>query len=45
MGWKTDMYKVEWGDERVAIIVAGPAGLADADMLVRDGVNAVVFDR
>ncbi|MGL6314648.1 FAD-dependent oxidoreductase [Vibrio sp. WXL103] len=45
MGWKPDMSKVEWTDKRVAVIGAGPAGLAAADILVRNGVKPVVFDR
>lgn len=45
MGWKPDMSKVEWSDKKVAIIGAGPAGLAAADILVRNGVKPVVFDR
>nr|WP_158118840.1 FAD-dependent oxidoreductase [Vibrio cidicii] len=45
MGWKPDMSKVEWTDKKVAIIGAGPAGLAAADVLVRNGVKPVVFDR
>ncbi|MEZ9074315.1 FAD-dependent oxidoreductase [Vibrio splendidus] len=45
MGWKPDMSHVEWTDKKVAIIGAGPAGLAAADILVRNGVKAVVFDR
>ena len=32
-------------DKRVAIIGAGPAGLGCADILVRNGVKPVVFDR
>jgi glutamate synthase (NADPH/NADH) small chain len=32
-------------DKRVAIVGAGPAGLACADVLVRNGVTPVVFDR
>ena len=39
------MSHVEWTDKKVAIIGAGPAGLAAADILVRNGVKAVVFDR
>lgn len=31
--------------QKVAIIGAGPAGLAAADILVRNGVRPVVFDR
>jgi len=34
-----------WTDKKVAIIGAGPAGLAAADVLVRNGVRPVVFDR
>lgn len=45
MGWKPDVSDVEWTDKRVAIIGAGPAGLAAADILVRNGVKAVVYDR
>jgi len=45
MGWKPDMSEVEWTDKKVAIIGAGPAGLAAADILVRNGVKPVVFDR
>ncbi|MEH0371771.1 FAD-dependent oxidoreductase [Vibrio mimicus] len=45
MGWKPDMSNVVWTDKKVAIIGAGPAGLAAADILVRNGVKPVVFDR
>ncbi len=45
MGWKPDMSKVTWTDKKVAIIGAGPAGLGCADVLVRNGVKPVVFDR
>ncbi|WGV99819.1 FAD-dependent oxidoreductase [Vibrio sp. YMD68] len=45
MGWTPDMSNVEWTDKKVAIIGAGPAGLAAADVLVRNGVKPVVFDR
>ncbi|WNJ94440.1 FAD-dependent oxidoreductase [Vibrio ruber] len=45
MGWKPDLSQVEWTDKKVAVIGAGPAGLAAADVLVRNGVKAVVFDR
>ncbi|HEY9104110.1 FAD-dependent oxidoreductase [Chitinimonas sp.] len=44
-GWRPDMSKVLWTDKRVAIIGAGPAGLAAADVLVRNGVKPVVYDR
>lgn len=45
MGWRPDMSNVSWTDKRVAIIGAGPAGLGCADVLVRNGVKPVVFDR
>ena len=44
-GWKPDMTHVVRTDQRVAIVGAGPAGLACADVLVRNGVTPVVFDR
>src|SRR4029077_20344865 len=40
-----DMSHVQRTDKRVAIVGAGPAGLACADVLVRNGVQPVVFDR
>ncbi len=45
MGWKPDVSAVEWTTKKVAIVGAGPAGLACADVLTRAGVKAVVFDR
>lgn len=44
-GWRPDMSQVVWTDKRVAIIGAGPAGLGCADILVRNGVKPIVFDR
>jgi glutamate synthase (NADPH/NADH) small chain len=44
-GWKPDMSGVEWTGKRVAVVGAGPAGLGCADVLVRNGVRPVVFDR
>ena len=44
-GWRPDMSNVRWTDRRVAVVGAGPAGLACADVLVRSGVRPVVFDR
>lgn len=44
-GWRPDMSNVTPTDKRVAIIGAGPAGLGCADILARNGVQAVVFDR
>jgi len=45
MGWRPDMSKAPTTDKKVAVIGAGPAGLAAADILVRNGVKPVVFDR
>ena len=44
-GWKPDMSGVQATGHKVAIVGAGPAGLACADVLVRNGVKPVVFDR
>jgi glutamate synthase (NADPH/NADH) small chain len=44
-GWKPDMSNVQPTGKRVAIVGAGPAGLGCADILVRNGVTPVVFDR
>jgi glutamate synthase (NADPH/NADH) small chain len=45
LGWKPDLTNVVRTDKRVAVVGAGPAGLACADVLVRNGVTPVVFDR
>jgi glutamate synthase (NADPH) small chain len=44
-GWRPDLSKVEPTGKRVAVIGAGPAGLGCADILVRNGVEAHVFDK
>ena len=44
-GWKPDLSQVEKIGKRVAVIGAGPAGLACADVLTRNGVDCVVFDK
>ncbi|MDD5367172.1 MAG: FAD-dependent oxidoreductase [Gallionellaceae bacterium] len=44
-GWRPDMSKVVATGKRVAIVGAGPAGLACADVLARNGVLPVVYDR
>ena len=44
-GWRPDMSNVTWTDKKVAVIGAGPAGLGCADILVRNGVKPVVFDK
>ena len=45
LGWRPDMSNVVWTDKRVAIVGAGPAGIGCADILVRNGVKPVVFDK
>ena len=45
LGWKPNLSAVRRVGKRVAIVGAGPAGLAAADGLVRRGIDAVVFDR
>jgi glutamate synthase (NADPH/NADH) small chain len=45
LGWKPDMSNVRPTGKRVAVVGAGPAGLGCADILVRNGVAPVVFDR
>ena len=44
-GWVEPITPVTKRDESVAIIGAGPGGLAAADVLVRAGVNVTVYDR
>lgn len=44
-GWRPDLSQVVASGKKVAIVGAGPAGLACADLLVRNGVQPVVFDR
>jgi len=43
-GWRPDMSNVRATGKQVAVIGAGPAGLGCADVLVRNGVQPVVFD-
>jgi len=43
-GWRPDLSGVVASGHRVAIIGAGPAGLACADVLTRNGVKAIVYD-
>ncbi len=45
MGWRPDVSGVKDTGKRVAIIGAGPAGLGAADVLIRNGVKPVVFDK
>jgi len=44
-GWKPDMSRIQATGKKVAVIGAGPAGLSCADVLARNGVSAVVYDR
>jgi len=44
-GWRPDLSGVRKTGKRVAIVGAGPAGLGCADILARNGVAPVVFDR
>ncbi|WP_237068471.1 FAD-dependent oxidoreductase [Microbulbifer guangxiensis] len=45
LGWRPDLSHVVKTDKRVAVIGAGPAGLGCADVLIRNGVQPVVFDK
>lgn len=44
-GWRPDVSHVEKLDYKVAVIGAGPAGLACADVLARKGISATVYDK
>ena len=44
-GWRPDLSQVRPANKKVAVIGAGPAGLAAADVLTRHGIQAVVYDR
>ncbi len=44
-GWRPDMSGVVSTGKQVAIVGAGPAGLACADVLTRQGIKAIVYDR
>jgi len=43
-GWRPDMSHVLDTGKKVGIVGAGPAGLAVADVLARNGVQSTVFD-
>ena len=45
LGWRPDISQVVPTGKKVAIVGAGPAGLGCADVLARNGVKPVVFDR
>jgi glutamate synthase (NADPH/NADH) small chain len=44
-GWRPDLSNVRPTGKRAAIVGAGPAGLACSDILARNGVKPIVFDR
>jgi glutamate synthase (NADPH/NADH) small chain len=44
-GWRPDLSDVKDTGKRVAVIGAGPAGLGCADVLSRNGVTPVVYDK
>lgn len=44
-GWRPDLSRVSNTGKKVAIVGAGPAGLGCADILIRNGVDATVYDR
>ena len=43
-GWRPDMSNVKGSGKCVAIVGAGPAGLAAADVLALNGIGSVVYD-
>ena len=45
MGWRPNLEQVQQTGKRVAVIGAGPAGLGCADVLIRNGVTPVVYDK
>ena len=44
-GWRPDLSDVKDTGKRVAVIGAGPAGLGCADVLIRNGITPVVYDK
>ncbi|MEE3690288.1 FAD-dependent oxidoreductase [Glaesserella parasuis] len=45
MGWRPTVKNVPKANKKVAIVGAGPAGLGCADVLIRNGVDVVVYER
>ncbi len=43
-GWRPDLSHVVDTGKRVGIVGAGPAGLAAADVLARNGIRSIVYD-
>ena len=44
-GWRPDLSNIQDTGKKVAIVGAGPAGLGCADILIRNGVTPVVYDK
>lgn len=44
-GWRPDISNIKSNGKTVAIVGSGPAGLGCADVLVRNGFSATVYDR
>jgi len=44
-GWRPDLSRVKTRPWSVGIVGAGPAGLACADVLTRNGISVTVYDR
>ena len=44
-GWSPDLSDVVSTGKKVAVIGAGPAGISCADVLTRNGVKAVIYDK
>ncbi|WP_051623105.1 glutamate synthase subunit beta, partial [Hydrogenovibrio marinus] len=45
MGWTPNLTNIAMTDKKVAIVGSGPAGLGCADILIRNGVKPVVFEK
>jgi len=45
MGWTPSLDQVVMTNKRVAIVGSGPAGLGCADILIRNGVKPIVFEK
>jgi glutamate synthase (NADPH/NADH) small chain len=43
--WRPDLSRVKSTGKKVAIVGAGPAGIACAEFLARNGVKAVIYDK
>lgn len=45
MGWTPTLDNIQMTDKKVAIIGSGPAGIGCADILIRNGVKPIVFEK